>query len=108
MSYIFTDPAFIRKNTLLNFIHSTFPADEVELKVVVGHSDLLRAYYHALSLDNSKTVRIDFISIAYSAIHYCSDLFTEIDWFYSERIVLHFANLNRFKNRPISFLLGRY
>ena len=104
---IFHDPIFIRKNTLLNFLHSHFPAEELQSFQITSYSDLLRASYHDLPLENDKKIRLEALSLTYSTLIQHFNHLSELDWFYIERIVLHFANLSKPVASHTAFLLKR-
>ena len=104
---IFSDPEFVRRNTILNFLHSSFPSQELQLDQIVTYSDQLRAYYHNLSLENEQQDRLNNLRLVYSTVHHHSDQLSELDWFYIERISIHFANFSRKVSERIVFLLNR-
>ena len=104
---IFVDPIFIRRNTLLNFLHSNYPIQELRLITAPYFSDLLRANYHNLTLENDLQTRSDNISLIYSILTHSSDRLSELDWYYCERISIHFVNLLKPVPQHISYLLNR-
>ena len=107
-SRIFVDPTFIRKNTLLNFLHSHFPSEELQSKVITNTTDPLRAYYHNLSLENIKTDRIEALSFVYSCLQFKFAELSDLDWFYCERISIHFANFSRTVGDRILSVFNRH
>ena len=108
LSYgIFIDPVFIRRNTLLNFLHSNFPSEDLQQIPIHPFSDLLRTYYHDLKLINDSKERRDSLSLVISKLTNQSDTLSELDWFYCERISIHFANFNRSVPNRVTFLLNR-
>ena len=104
---IFSDPTFIRRNTLLNFSYSNFPAGEIQLNPILVYSDHLRATYHDLTLTNDNQTRVDAISLTISTITYHSERLSELDWFYCERIIIHFSNLSKPIQSHTAYLLNR-
>ena len=104
---IFTDPIFIRRNVLTNFSYSNFPAEEIRLNPVFVYSDHLRATYHNLSLTDDKQTRVDAISLTISTITYHSEQLSELDWFYCERIIIHYSNLLKPIQSHTAYLLNR-
>ena len=104
---IFSDPIFIRKNVLLNFLHSHYPSGELQIIPITTFSDLLRASYHSLPLENEQKTRLDSLSLVYSTLTHHYNNLSELDWFYIERITLHFANLSKPVVLQIPFLLKR-
>ena len=108
LSYgIFADPIFIRKNILINFIYSNFTSDEFRLVPIIAFSDNLRAIYHNLSLENDSKTRLDSLTLAFSTLSLYENYMSELDWFYVERIIIHFVNFNRPVASRITFLLNR-
>ena len=105
---IFADPIFIRRNVLINFLHSRFPSKDLNLIPVLSFSDLLRANYHSLTLESDPNTRSDNISLIYSLLTHSSSRLSELDWYYCERIILHFANQSKAVPQHIPFLLKRY
>ena len=104
---IFTDPVFIRRNVLLNFLHSNFPSDELKIIPTNCFKDLLRANYHSLSPINDRDDRTSNVSLIFSILTQHSDNLNEIDWYYAERITLHFANFSKPFSSQVAFLLNR-
>ena len=91
---IFADPVFIRRNTLLNLLHSHFPSGELIQKHITTFTDQLRAFYHNLSLENDQKERIDALSLILSILTLHSEILNDLDWYYCERISIHFANFS--------------
>ena len=105
---IFSDSLFIRKNTLINHLHSNFPAESFQLVSTRSFSDLLRAYYHSLSLEKDQKAEKESLSLIFSLLTTQADNLCELDWFYCERILLHFSNQNKSIPNQIHFLLNRW
>ena len=95
---IFTEPVFIRKNILVNFLHSNFATEELQLIPVFTFSSDLRETYHSLSLENEQAERQKSLALIYSILIHHFHILGDIDWFYLERIAIHYANFSR----PIS------
>ena len=89
---IFSDPVFIRKNSLLNFLYSHFPSKELLHIQVPSFSDQLRVCYHNLSLENDQKERTDALKLVYSTLISHYESLNDLDWYYCERITIHFAN----------------
>ena len=104
---IFADPVFIRRNTLLNFLHSHFPSEELTQKHIITFTDQLRAFYHNLSLENDQKERIDALSLVLSILTLHSESLDDLDWYYCERISIHFANFSLSVPNRVAYLLKR-
>ena len=106
---IFSDPVFIRRNILLNFLHSNFPTEDFQQKSQIYPSpDHLRASYHNLNLVNNQTQRSEAVSLVLNTLSTQSETLSELDWFYCERILIHFANFKRPVPDRIVSLLNRH
>ena len=103
-SRIFQDPTFIRRNVLINFLYSSFSTADFQQKPFVTFSDRLRVAYHNLTLENDPDERKAILSLIYSVLFYKMEHMTDMDWHYSERIMIHYAN---FYGTPPNDLLSR-
>ena len=108
ISYIFKDPYFIRKNTIVNLLYSNFkPEDFTQSNLPSNYSDLLWASYHNLTWEDISAERRYTLSLIFNVIseksHECSDL----DWFYIERCTLHFVNFTKPVSNHIHSILER-
>ena len=105
-SRIFSDPVFIRRNTLINRIYSSFPTTDFQAHPIVTFSDNLRAIYHNLTHVNDGIERKHNLSMIYSALIYKSEIMTDMDWYYIERILIHYMNFNA--RLRVNFILNRH
>ena len=92
---------------LINFLYSTFPIEEIQLQQLVTFSDNLRIGYHHLSHQNEPIERKKNLSLIFSVLTLKSEIMSDMDWYYSERILVHYANLCSTSNGPIISVLGR-
>ena len=107
-SHIFSDPLFIRRNTLLNYLYSKFPTSDFSGTVSISnHTDLLRAIYHDLSLTKSRTERRHALSSVFNVLTDKHEDCKDIDWMYLERILIHFVNLEKPVPQHDLYLLNR-
>ena len=105
---IFSDPPFIRKNTLINHLHSNFATDYLQLTSILEYSDLLRSYYHNLTLEEDRKSEKESVALIYSLLSLIPDKLSELDWFYCERITLHFSNYQKSIPQHTPYLLNRW
>ena len=92
---IFSDPYFIRKNVLINLLYSNFPpSDFNHSSLPQNFSDTLRASYHSLPWNNITEDRRFVLALIFNVLSFKSFECSDIDWFYLERCLVHFINLN--------------
>ena len=105
---IFSDPYFIRKNTLINLLYSYFPpSDFNHATLPQNYPDILRATYHNLSWENLLCDRKYTLGLAFQVLSIKSFECSDIDWFYLERCILHFVNFKRPVPQHIPSVLNR-
>ena len=105
---IFQDPFFVRKNSLVNLLYSNFPVHEFTDQINTNNfSDVLRANYHSLSLENLPKDRRYILSFSHQVLQFNFSECSELDWFYLERCILHYINLQRPFSQQITHILER-
>ena len=105
---IFQDPFFVRKNSLLNLLYSNFPVNDFTDNLNISNfSDVLRANYHSLSFENLPKDRRYILSFSYKVLQCNFSECSELDWFYLERCILHYINLQRPVPQQITHILER-
>lgn len=105
---IFSDPPFIRRNILLNNLHSNFKTEDFSEKPSISnHSDLLRATYHSLAPLKVLADKKYALSLIYLVLTTVGDACNDIDWMYLERILIHFINLQKSADDRLLSLLTR-
>ena len=92
---IFSDPYFIRRNTLVNLLYSNFPTSDFNHSALPPNfTDTLRASYHSLSWTNITEDRRFVLALVYNVLTFKSYECSDIDWFYLERCLVHYINFN--------------